>query len=75
MFYYKVQLCNLRGDSMPGRKKALVKDSAQKPHKTQKYPAIQKQNLTSAFLMFDRFDTIRLTYGYDVFTDRKTTLA
>ena len=32
-------------------------------------------NLTSAFLIFDRFDTIRLTYGYDVFIDRKSTLA
>ena len=30
--------------------------------------------VSSAYFMLDRFDTIRLTYGYDVFTDRQTTL-
>ena len=34
-----------------------------------KFAAILKQNLTSAYFMLDRFDTIRLTYGYVIFIE------
>ena len=48
---------------------SLLIGSKIKTAHTRQFPAILWQNLTSAYFMLDRFDTIRLTYGHVVFID------